>query len=69
MLGFKEGIGDDLLGLEVMQIDDRYALVGLSIDKPMPAILLTLLFRKGRVMGITIGDVLTLNSPSGQYRL
>ena len=66
MGGLEEGVDDDLLGLEVVQVDDRDAGVGLVVDEQVAPVIVTLGFRHGGVMGIAVDDVLAADPALGQ---
>src|SRR5690606_4936797 len=54
---------DDLLGLEVAQVNDRYAPVGFVTDEKPLAVIFTVGFAQGRMMGITPQNFLPVDEP------
>jgi hypothetical protein len=64
--GFEKGIDDDLLGFKIVQIDYGDAGVGLIIKKDIASVIIAIGFGNGRVMGVTIGNVLALDPALGR---
>jgi hypothetical protein len=69
MGGLEEGVDDDLLGLEVVQIDDRDARIGLVVDEEPAPVVGALGLRQSGVVGIAIDHILAPDAALGQDRL
>jgi hypothetical protein len=69
MLRLEEGIDDDLLGLEVVQVDDGDPGIRLVVDEQPAAVVVAVGLRQGGMVGIAVGDVLAANAPLGEHGL
>ena len=69
MGGFEYRVDDDLLGFEIVEIDNGDTGIGLVIDEQIASIILTIGLGDGGVVGITEVDLLALNVALAKYGL
>jgi hypothetical protein len=67
VVGAHEGIGHDLLGLHVPQVDDGDAGVRLVVDEQVLAVVVGVGLRQGRMMGVAPGEVAAFHATLGQH--
>ena len=69
MGALEERIDDNLLGLEIVQVHDCYAWIGLVVDEQVAAVVIAVGLGNRGMVGITVDDVLAVDAPLGQHGL